>query len=151
MDRPKHGSQDQEQDRANKNEGNRRVESQKKSTGKKVPSGRDSRINSSQPQVIPLNAYIGIYWHSGYHTMTVKIKDSKLFIDATDRSLGFTLTFDHIRDQTMYTAHLSDMWEGGDDPVEAQFVLKDGRAVKLGLRLEFALKELVWFERVREG
>jgi hypothetical protein len=112
---------------------------------------RGSRVKTSQPQETPLNAYIGKYWHPGYHALTVEIKGDKLFIDATDRSMGFTLTFDHVCEQTKYTAHLSDFLEGGDDPVQAEFRFEDGKAVKMGLHLEIALKEMIWFERVKES
>lgn len=102
-------------------------------------------------QNMPLTAYTGEYIHPGYHTLTVQVKNESLFIDATDRSLGFTLTFEHVRDQTKYIAHLSDFLEGGDDSLEAEFVFEDDRAVKVGLRLENALKNMIWFERVRGG
>ncbi|KAI1076072.1 beta-lactamase family protein [Whalleya microplaca] len=99
------------------------------------------------PQETPLDAYVGTYWHPGYHEMTVEVKDDKLFIDATDRSFGFTITFEHVSDQKIYTAHSSDMWEGGDQADKAEFVFEDGRAVKMGLDLEDGIKELIWFER----
>lgn len=103
---------------------------------------------SSQRQQIPLAAYTGKYFHPGYHTMIVQIKDNALFIDATDRSMGFTLTFEHLGDQTKYTAYLSDMIEGGDDAIEAEFIFEHAVVVMLGLHLEPALKELIWFEKV---
>lgn len=98
-------------------------------------------------QETPLAAYVGKFWHPGYHTMTVEIKEDRLFVDATDRSMGFTLTFEHIRGQTRYTAHLCDAFEGGDDPVDAEFVFQDGLATQLGIDLEPSIRELVWFKR----
>lgn len=107
-------------------------------------------IKESQPQKLPLSAYTGGYWNPGYHGLTVQIKNDKLFIDATDRSMGFTLTFDHVCEQTKYIAHLSDFLEGGDDPLRAEFRLENDRAVKMGLHLEIELEELIWFDRVQE-
>jgi len=98
---------------------------------------------------IPLKAYQGEYSHPGYHSLVVQIKDSKLFIDATDRSMGFTLYFEPSSDQTKFIAHLSDLREGGDDPIQAEFVLENAEAVKMGLHLEPSLQELIWFEKVR--
>ena len=98
---------------------------------------------------MPLDAYIGEYWHPGYHTLIVQTRGDKLFIDATDCSMGFTLTFDHICEQTKYVAHLSDILEGGDDSVQAELIFEGDRAVKLGLHLEDALKEMIWFERAK--
>ncbi|KAI8629828.1 beta-lactamase family protein [Xylariaceae sp. FL1651] len=103
-------------------------------------------VKDSQPQITPLSAYVGRYSHAGYHTVAVEVKDDKLFIDATDRSLGFTLTFEHIRDERVYTAHLWDMHEGGDDLVPAEFVFEGEHAVRLGLKLEQSIKEFIWFE-----
>ncbi|RAL01227.1 beta-lactamase family protein [Aspergillus ibericus CBS 121593] len=102
----------------------------------------------SQPQELPLSAYTGEYQHPGYHTLTVAVKDDQLFIDATDRSFGFTLTLDHVCDQSKYIAHLSDFQEGGDVPFLAEFELENDRAVRLGLDLEVDLEGLVWFDRV---
>lgn len=106
------------------------------------------RDEDSRPaQTIPLEAYVGDYWNPGYRNMTVQIKDGQLFVDATDRSMGFTLTFHHVKGQTEYTAILTDDVELTDEPVDAEFVFKDGRAIKMGLDLEAAIKELIWFER----
>ena len=115
---------------------------------KKQPPAHRPRAKSPPQQETLLTAYIGDYHHPGYHTLTVQVKEDQLFIDATDRSMGYTLTFEHISDQTKYTAHLSDFEEGGDDPFPAEFVLEDGKAIKMGLEIEMALKEMIWFERV---
>lgn len=102
------------------------------------------------PQEIPLSAYTGRYWNPGYHSMTVEIKDEKLFIDATDRSFQSTLTFDHVGDQTKYTATIRDIHEDYSEEIRAEFVLEDGRAVRMGLGLEVALKDLTWFALQRD-
>jgi hypothetical protein len=94
-----------------------------------------------------LVSYIGVYSHPGYHDMKVEIVDEGLFIDASDRSTGFTLSFEHIANQTKFTAHLCDVQEGGDDHMDAEFIMQNGRAIKLGLDLVPALKQLIWFER----
>lgn len=103
------------------------------------------------PQETPLDAYVGRYWNAGYHTMTVQIKDNQLFIDATDRSMGFTMTFEHVKDQTEYIAHLKDDIELTDDPIDAEFVFEGGKAVDMGLDLEPAIKEMIWFRRHNDG
>jgi CubicO group peptidase (beta-lactamase class C family) len=105
-------------------------------------------ITSSQPQELSLDAYIGEYSNPGYHSLTVKVNDGKLFIDATDRSMGFTLTFDHVCEQTKYIVHMSDSLEGGDIPFKAEFNLDSGKATKMGLHFEDELKEYIWFNRV---
>lgn len=105
-------------------------------------------IKEPQTQTTPLEAYTGTYSHPGYHSMSVEIRDEELFIDATDRSFGFTLTFEHVCDETKYVAHLSDVFESGDTPLRAEFVLEGGRAVKMGIHLEAELEEYIWFARV---
>lgn len=110
-------------------------------------SGQKSRSSAPQPQEMPLSAYIGSYWNPGYHGLVVQIREDVLFIDATDRSMGFTLTLEHICNGTQYNAHLSDRLDGGDDLVKAEFVIENDRVMKLGLHLETALKEMIWFER----
>lgn len=101
-------------------------------------------------QELDLSKYIGSYCHAGYHSLVVEVRDKQLFIDANDRSMAFTLTFEHIREGTQFVSHLYDFWEGGDDHVDAEFVLEDGKAIKLGLRLESALKEKIWFDKMKE-
>lgn len=96
----------------------------------------------------PLEHYTGKYWNAGYREMEVEIKDGHLFIDATDRSMGFTLRFCHVRDQTNYTAYLTDAAEEGEDPIEAEFVFGEGRETRMGLRMEESIPGLIWFERI---
>jgi hypothetical protein len=106
-----------------------------------------SQSSAPQPLEMPLSAYTGRYWNSGYHDLVVQIRDNALFVDATDRSMGFTLTFEHVCNGTQYNAHLSDRLDGGDDLVKAEFFIENGRTMKLGLHLETALKEMIWFEK----
>ncbi|KAF3926530.1 Beta-lactamase [Arthrobotrys entomopaga] len=103
--------------------------------------------NMPQKQERPLAQYTGKFWHPGYRELTVQVKDDQLFVDASNRSMGFTLKFDHIRDQTKYLARLIDSLDGGEDPLDAEFVFEGDSAVKMGLKLEASLKELIWFER----
>ncbi|EEP80003.1 predicted protein [Uncinocarpus reesii 1704] len=104
-----------------------------------------------QPQEKPLSTYLGTYWHPGYHTLVLQIENDKLFIDATDRSMGFSLTFDHVHGQTKYTAHMSDFLEGGDVPLDAEFIFEGEKVVKMGLSLDQQLKEMIWFERLEQS
>ncbi|KAI1102504.1 beta-lactamase family protein [Jackrogersella minutella] len=104
-----------------------------------------------RPQTKPLSEYVGKYWNPGYHTLTVDIKDDKLFVDATDRTFGCTMTFEHVSDQRKYIAHISDVYEGGDYKATTQFVFDEsGRAVRMGLDFESELKHLIWFEREKD-
>jgi CubicO group peptidase (beta-lactamase class C family) len=119
-----------------------------------VPNRTESRYeppaSTPLPQETPIGTYVGNYSNQGYHEMVVEIKDGSLFVNATERSMGFTLTFEHIANQTEYIAHLSDWQEGGDDPVKAIFVFEGDHVVKMGLGLEPDLQSLIWFDKVKE-
>jgi hypothetical protein len=107
----------------------------------------DPTVNDSALSKIPLHPYLGSYWNAGYHSLVVEAKAGQLYVDATDRSFGFTLIFDHESDQTKFTAHMSDWLEGGDEKVKAEFIYEKGQVVKMGLDLEPELKQLIWFEK----
>lgn len=124
------------------NKGTRKPEWQKKQEEK--PKNCEQ---PPSPQEISLGAYVGRYWNAGYRAMEVQIKDGQLFIDATDRSMGFTMTFKHVKDQTKYIAYLKDDIELTVDPVDAEFVFEDRKVVKMGLDLEPTIKEMIWFRR----
>ncbi|KAJ5179224.1 hypothetical protein N7492_002434 [Penicillium capsulatum] len=119
---------------------------EEKNSGKTVKdAGRDETCSSGQER--SLEDYTGRYWNAGYRGMEVQIKDDHLFIDATDRSMGFTLQFRHLQGQTKYTAYLTDVVEEGEDPVEAEFSIEDDSVTRLGLRLEESISGLIWFDR----
>ncbi|KAK8029540.1 beta-lactamase family protein [Apiospora rasikravindrae] len=116
------------------------------SGGEKKP--KDPKELPSEPQTAPLSVYTGIYWHPGYHTMDVAIREEKLFIDAQDRSFGFTITFEHLADNRKFTAHMMFcLTVGGSSPVDAEFVWESGQVVRMGLNLEEDVKGLIWFEK----
>ncbi|KAJ5313227.1 exo-beta-1-3-glucanase [Penicillium atrosanguineum] len=107
--------------------------------------------SKSSPQGISLEAYVGSYWNAGYHTLTVLIQDGQLFIDATDRSMGFTMTFEHFKDQAECIANLKDNVELTDSPVNAKFVFGADKALMMGLDLEPVIKEMIWFRRCSDA
>ncbi|XDG08897.1 hypothetical protein ABKA04_008512 [Annulohypoxylon sp. FPYF3050] len=115
---------------------------------KPKPKNPSQKEKKPRPQTKPLSDYVGNYWHPGYRRLTVTIKDDKLFIDGPDRSYyGLTLTFEHVSNQTKYTACLHYHNEPYEDHVRAEFVFDEsGRAVRMGLKLEAELKHLIWFE-----
>ncbi|KAK6544660.1 hypothetical protein TWF694_001348 [Orbilia ellipsospora] len=111
----------------------------------------DGRSGSSdtipQRQERPLTQYAGKFRHPGYRDLTVQIKEDRLFVDASDRSLGFTLIFEHVQDQSKYSARLIDCLDGGEDLIDAEFVFEGDVAMRMGLKLEDSLKNLIWFDR----
>lgn len=140
------GKDERNRSKKGKNKGTQQPQGQEKRRGKPQ---KQNKLSS--PQKTPLDVYVGAYRNAGYHAMAVQTKDDQLFVDATDRSMGFTITFEHIKDQTLYIAHLKDEIEADDDPISAEFVFERGKAVKMGLDLEPAIKEMIWFEREDDG
>lgn len=110
--------------------------------------GNDAWPGKPLPEGIDLDVYTGKFENTGYHSMKVELRNGGLFIDAMDRSMAFTATFEHVSDGTKFIAHFRNPLYDEDDPFDAEFVLKDGKAVRLGLRLEMALKEKIWFDRI---
>lgn len=107
--------------------------------------------DDTEPQKLPLEVYTGTYSNTGYHSMKVEVKQGQLYIDATDRTMGFTLTLEHICHQTKYIAHMSDYFEGGDGELAAEFKMDNDKTTKLGLELvdnDDGFDDLIWFDRV---
>lgn len=107
--------------------------------------------SKAPPRGISLEAYVGSYWNAGYHTLTVLIKDGQLFIDATDRSMGFTITFEHFKEPAECIAYLKDDVELTDSLVNAKFVSGADKALMMGLDLEPAVQEMIWFRRCNDA
>ncbi|RDA88382.1 hypothetical protein CP532_5554 [Ophiocordyceps camponoti-leonardi (nom. inval.)] len=105
-------------------------------------------LEEPEPQKMPLSTYTGDYSHPGYHNLKVEIKDDALYIDATDRSYGFTLTFKHICEQTKYIGYMMQAFETTDLPIKAEFRLEGDKAVRLGLHLQERVNDYIWFDRV---
>ena len=104
------------------------------------------------PQVGELQQYVGRYWNDGHGEMRVQIKDAGLFIGATDRTMGFMMKLQHLSGGVKYFARQIDYFGDYDDEwMEAEFVLKDHGATKLGFNLESDVEaERIWFLRLEE-
>ncbi|KAG4271554.1 hypothetical protein FPRO04_10845 [Fusarium proliferatum] len=115
--------------------------------------GKDQKRDSTEVKVasqrtMALGAYTGDYWNPGYHNMRVEIKDNGLFIDATDRSMGFTARLKHRRDQSIFDAQVRDAFDTGDEVLMIEFTIEDGKVVRMGMDLEPLIGDLVWFDKV---
>jgi hypothetical protein len=107
-----------------------------------------SGVNTTLQRNITLEAYTGDYWNPGYRNMKVEIRDNGLFIDTKDRSMGFTARLKHRRDQTVCDAHVRDAFETGDEVLRTEFVIEDGRVIRMGMDLEPLVGDLIWFSKV---
>ncbi|KAF5547047.1 hypothetical protein FPHYL_10339 [Fusarium phyllophilum] len=118
--------------------------------GKNQEEDTSSIIGSSAtlPRNMTLEEYAGDYWSPGYHNMKVEIRDNGLFIDATDRSMGFTARLKHKRDQTVYESLVRDIFDTGDEVLMTEFVIEDGKVTRMGMDLEPLVGDLIWFDKV---
>ncbi|KPM41029.1 hypothetical protein AK830_g5561 [Neonectria ditissima] len=107
-----------------------------------------------EPLTRDLESYAGRYWNAGYHDMVVQIKDGKLFVDASERSFGFTAVLSHVASQTKFTFRTADSedWGGLDSAVsKAEFKVEEGKVAALGVDLEHDLvNEWIWFSRQQD-
>lgn len=104
-----------------------------------------------ETQELHLSAYTGRYWNAGYKYMDIQDKDGNLFMDCRDRSSAFTVTFVHVCAQTKYLAFICEALDEPACPTKAEFILDNGRAVKMGIELEHRIEEYIWFERVESA
>ncbi|ATY64760.1 beta-lactamase family [Cordyceps militaris] len=116
------------------------------------PESSESEPEEAAPQKMPLTAYTGHYWNPGYRGFHIQIRDEKLFIDARDRSFASTLTLHHVSEQTNFLAYAQAADNMGgmpvlDEPLRAEFVFDNDKAVKFGLLLDPDL-DLIWFDRI---
>ncbi|KAF5533754.1 hypothetical protein FNAPI_12585 [Fusarium napiforme] len=97
---------------------------------------------------VTLEEYAGDYCNPGYRNMKVEIRENGLFIDATDRSMGFTARLKHKRDRSIYDAHVRDAFDTGDEVLTTEFIIEDGKVVRMGMDLEPLIGDLIWFDKV---
>lgn len=103
----------------------------------------------AQEHTTPLSSYTGNFSNAGYHKMTVEVKDTQLFIDASDRCMGFYLKFEHLCDQTKFVALLIDCEDDEfEEPLEAEFEMEGERAIRMGLKMDPDLESYIWFDRI---
>lgn len=109
----------------------------------------DGDIPASEPQGQALDGYTGTYSNVGYKDMVVEIKDDRLYIDATDRTMGFYLHLEHFKDQDKYIAHSEDYYDGakGKLAVKFRFEGNNDRPASMGVDLEEGVGDYIWFDR----
>lgn len=134
----------------------RRLETKQKQD---VTSIRKRRTNDLQQRLCPghgdsqnedmvLSAYTGRYCNKGYHCLNVEVQANALFVNATDRSNAFTLTFEYACDERIFLARFVDYYDGDYDEIPAAFELSEETAVRLGIEFEPDLEKPIWFDRV---
>ncbi|KAJ3498685.1 hypothetical protein NLG97_g929 [Lecanicillium saksenae] len=106
---------------------------------------------SQENQLMRPSVYTGRYWNAGYKYIDIQDDNGELFMDCRDRSSAFTVTFAHVCGQTKYLAFVKETFDEPPFPVKAEFILDNGRAVKMGIELEHKIEEYIWFERVEDS
>jgi hypothetical protein len=115
---------------------------------RKMSNKNKSSTETAKQQDLELVSYTGNYWNHGYRNMKVEIKADQLFIDATDRSLGFTAYLEHQGDGLLFDAHVRDAFDTGAEVLRTEFVIDNGTVVRMGMDLEPLVNDLIWFDRV---
>ncbi|KAF5683975.1 hypothetical protein FCIRC_4188 [Fusarium circinatum] len=119
-----------------------------KEKDQKIDSTVVSEVKAVSQRTMTLGAYTGDYWNPGYHNIRVETRDDELFIDATDRSMGFTARLKHKRDQSVFDAHVRDAFDTSDEVLMTEFTIEDGKVVRMGMDLEPLVGDLIWFDKV---
>jgi len=99
-------------------------------------------------KTLPLDQYVGRYSNAGYHNLSLQVKDGYLFVDCSDRSFPFRLTFLNDKGQR-FVAELYDVLDGEVfREVKAFFEVEGGRVKSLGISIVEELPDdMVWFFR----
>lgn len=109
----------------------------------------------AEPLKFLLDVYVGEYWNIGYKEMVVQIKDGRLYIDASDRTMAFALDLEHISNNTYFLGTIYDMLADGEeiDKIKVEFRFDaNNRPVRMGIDQEASLDgQLIWYDRVEES
>lgn len=108
-------------------------------------------LENPEPLKIPLSAYVGEYWNAGYRGLNIEVKEGKLFVDATERTMGFWLEFEHLADQSVFVVKLKDYYDGLSVERAAEFRFQNDRVVKVGIAFEDDFDGYIWFDKVEQN
>ncbi|PVH88479.1 beta-lactamase/transpeptidase-like protein [Cadophora sp. DSE1049] len=100
------------------------------------------------PTTLELSAYAGEYFHSGWGTHVVELKDGKLQVDSRDRTWKYILMLTHVSGE-FFVAEVDILDVREKFNLRAEFRIgPDGRVVDLGIEyIEELDGEKIWFER----
>ncbi|KAL5320683.1 hypothetical protein ACEPPN_011493 [Leptodophora sp. 'Broadleaf-Isolate-01'] len=102
------------------------------------------------PTTLELSAYAGEYYHPGYGTHIVELKDGKLQVDCMDRTWRYILTLVHASGE-FFVAEM--FYVDARNPYNARAEFRigpDGVVVSFGIEyIEDLEGEKIWFERRR--
>ncbi|PPJ52226.1 hypothetical protein CBER1_09730 [Cercospora berteroae] len=108
-------------------------------------------LEHPEPLNIPLSAYVGEYWNAGYRGLNIEVKEGRLFVDATERTMGFWLEFEHLADQSVFVVKLKDYYGGLSVERAAEFRFQNDRVVKVGIDFEDDFEGYIWFDKVEQN
>ena len=106
--------------------------------------------DSPEPLPVTLEKLTGEYFHSGYRTLVLELKDGHLEADCTERCMPFTLKFSHLSGSSFVVEH-QDVLFKSKQKLKAEFDVRDAGEVRsLGIALCAEMKgELIWFGKCR--
>ena len=101
-----------------------------------------------EPLTREMEGYVGRYRSAGYHDMVVEVKDGRLFVDATDRTMGFWLTLKHVGGDDRFVGEAVDFYDSSKRKLAVKFRVEGENVEAVGMDLEEDLEDFVWFDRV---
>jgi len=83
----------------------------------------ERRLQARDTLTVRKENYCGIFYHAGYHTITIESQNDDLIINATDRSLPFRMILDHVKDNRDFRGYITAYDGAGEDEVLVKFNL----------------------------
>ncbi|KAH8703836.1 beta-lactamase/transpeptidase-like protein [Talaromyces proteolyticus] len=105
-------------------------------------------LDEATPPSVPLSALTGTYSHPAYGSMTITLEDETLRADCMDRVLGAIVDLEHVTvNHFLAKSYLPGWGKATVDYFAAEFhIASSGRPDRLGIKLEPALEDMIWFD-----
>ncbi|PYH95063.1 beta-lactamase/transpeptidase-like protein [Aspergillus ellipticus CBS 707.79] len=106
-------------------------------------------LERTLPHALGLEAYAGTYAHPGYGSLMLEVRDGKLVADLTDRVIKRCMRFEHVTGEFFVAKYYYPHAEEAE-PMFFKvgfYVDAKGTVARLGMDVESALGEMVWFGR----
>lgn len=108
------------------------------------------RLQARNSHTTPIVVYCGTYHNEAYHSLKVEERNGELLIDASDRSMPFTMSLEHLSGDTKFRGYLTEL-DGREDIVPVTFRFdSEGKVTAIGIAFEEELGDhyLFWFTRI---
>jgi len=118
---------------------------------KAIRRNEERRLQARDTLTVPKENYYGTFYNAGYHTITIQPQHGTLFIDATDRSLPFSMILEHVKDNRDFRGYITADDGAGEDEVLVKFhldVQNNVTAIGINWEPKLGADYLFWHSRV---